>query len=388
MSLSRMTTVESGKFRFMGFRGDAFSSNGIGDGCGRSFHGTCPKNGKRTWSNSSRLKKSGQLLKFLTQPVPVKLDFHNLAPPTLLRWIKSAPDSSPGSPDVVVLIGHTKEHIDDASFEALLRLIRAGISTRSRYIRLRRKPLATQCERRSFLVTQQPCRRNQGMVWIENIRLQSGAMRLSIFGVLLSLTCLSAQAATIYVDGGLNRNCTGNYSVPRRDGTGKDGDAYRTVVEAANVAKPGDTVLIRAGVYHDSTDVQQNDVLWPKHSGTADKPITFRPFGNERVVLGDGAQGYPDSDQVKLSIARCVVTLKDVNYIVIENIDFKKVEGWVFARHCNHLIFRNCTFEEALRGAKGTARFIECSDCRFLDCSFLNYLLTSLYVGEVREDAG
>jgi hypothetical protein len=61
------------------------------------------------------------LLKFLWQPVPIKLDFHNVAPAKLLQWIKTAPATSAGNPDVVVLIGHTKEHINDAAFARLLR---------------------------------------------------------------------------------------------------------------------------------------------------------------------------------------------------------------------------------------------------------------------------
>ncbi|MGA2748446.1 MAG: hypothetical protein ABSG59_06690 [Verrucomicrobiota bacterium] len=62
-----------------------------------------------------------RLLQFLWQPVPIKLDFHNVSPATLLRWIRSAPPPPPGAPDVVVLIGHTKEHIDDHAFENLLK---------------------------------------------------------------------------------------------------------------------------------------------------------------------------------------------------------------------------------------------------------------------------
>ncbi len=60
------------------------------------------------------------LLKFLWQPVPIKLDFHNVSPARLLRWIKAAPASNAGNPDVVVLIGHTKEHMDNAAFARLL----------------------------------------------------------------------------------------------------------------------------------------------------------------------------------------------------------------------------------------------------------------------------
>ena len=59
--------------------------------------------------------------RFLWQPVPIKFDFHNVAPRKLARWIRCVPAPSDGSPDIVVLIGHSKEHINDAAFETLLR---------------------------------------------------------------------------------------------------------------------------------------------------------------------------------------------------------------------------------------------------------------------------
>lgn len=65
------------------------------------------------------------VLKFLAQPVPIKLDFHNQSPRTLLSWIKSAHAPANGGPDVVVLIGHTKEHTDDQAFEGFLALAKA-----------------------------------------------------------------------------------------------------------------------------------------------------------------------------------------------------------------------------------------------------------------------
>lgn len=64
-----------------------------------------------------------KLVRFLFQPVPIKLDFHNVAPAKLLAWIQAAPKPPAGLPDVVVLIGHTKEHVDDRPLARLLELI-------------------------------------------------------------------------------------------------------------------------------------------------------------------------------------------------------------------------------------------------------------------------
>ena len=71
-------------------------------------------------------KNPVKILKFLAQPIPIKLDFHNQPPHTLVNWIKSAPAALKGGLDVVVLIGHTKEHTDDAAFEKFLALAKAA----------------------------------------------------------------------------------------------------------------------------------------------------------------------------------------------------------------------------------------------------------------------
>ncbi len=43
-----------------------------------------------------------------------------------MSWIKSAPAAEKGGLDVVVLIGHTKEHTDDAAFDKFLALAKAA----------------------------------------------------------------------------------------------------------------------------------------------------------------------------------------------------------------------------------------------------------------------
>ncbi|MGV3772932.1 MAG: hypothetical protein ACO1QB_08525 [Verrucomicrobiales bacterium] len=63
------------------------------------------------------------LLKFLASPIPIKLDFHNLSPSTLLSMIRSAPRSKNGLPDIMVLIGHSKEHQNDEAFSRFLELV-------------------------------------------------------------------------------------------------------------------------------------------------------------------------------------------------------------------------------------------------------------------------
>ncbi|HEY2585578.1 MAG TPA: right-handed parallel beta-helix repeat-containing protein [Tepidisphaeraceae bacterium] len=54
----------------------------------------------------------------------------------------------------------------------------------------------------------------------------------------------------------------------------------QTIQAAANLAQPGDTVMIRGGTYH--------EMVTPANSGTAVAPITYQAYNNEPVVI-DGA---------------------------------------------------------------------------------------------------
>ncbi|MFC4619559.1 DUF1565 domain-containing protein [Camelliibacillus cellulosilyticus] len=56
---------------------------------------------------------------------------------------------------------------------------------------------------------------------------------------------------------------------------------FRTLSHAAKMAVAGTTVLIRAGTYKETLDV--------RHSGTSKKPITFRNYRNEKVVINGEA---------------------------------------------------------------------------------------------------
>jgi len=87
------------------------------------FSKNIPKAQKSDMVQKLGVKKNpASILKFLAQPIPIKLDFHNQPPQTLVQWSKSAPASPKGGLDVVVLIGHTKEHTDDVAFEKFLAL--------------------------------------------------------------------------------------------------------------------------------------------------------------------------------------------------------------------------------------------------------------------------
>jgi hypothetical protein len=60
-----------------------------------------------------------KLIKFLFQPVPIKLDMHNCSAMQLLSMIRqSRSNRKDRATSIAVMIGHTKEHIDNQSLEA------------------------------------------------------------------------------------------------------------------------------------------------------------------------------------------------------------------------------------------------------------------------------
>lgn len=85
------------------------------------FSGDIPKEKQREMMTQLGIGRTpASVLRFLVQRFPIKLDFHNMSSAQMLRWIRNASTAPPGDLDVLVLIGHSKEHRDDESFERFL----------------------------------------------------------------------------------------------------------------------------------------------------------------------------------------------------------------------------------------------------------------------------
>ena len=85
------------------------------------FSGHIPKDKQREMVKQLGMGNSpASVLRFLSQRIPIKLDFHNMSSAQMLRWIRQAPRSPEGDLDVIVLIGHSKEHRDDKEFKHFL----------------------------------------------------------------------------------------------------------------------------------------------------------------------------------------------------------------------------------------------------------------------------
>lgn len=80
---------------------------------------------------------------------------------------------------------------------------------------------------------------------------------------------------------------------------------YRTLKKAASIAKAGTTVYIRKGIY--------NEKLVVKHSGTKLKPIIFKPYKKEKVILSGKKLKNVEGDT-------SLVSIKNKNYITINGL--------------------------------------------------------------------
>jgi len=102
------------------------------------------------------------------------------------------------------------------------------------------------------------------------------------------------------------------------NGAGTIDNPFRTVARASTVAQPGDTVVIREGIY--------NEGLYPRNSGEAGAPIIYKSYDGEVVEMKLGTTGlsnggYDSRDNATMN-ASFGVYMYDKSYIVIENLRF------------------------------------------------------------------
>ncbi|NTU64446.1 MAG: right-handed parallel beta-helix repeat-containing protein, partial [Chloroflexi bacterium] len=150
-------------------------------------------------------------------------------------------------------------------------------------------------------------------------------------------SALSPTATTYYVDGQIAQASCNTYNVATRSCSRGTQTAYSTLTGAADVAQPGDVVLIRQGTY--------NQQLNPQHSGTAGSPITYRNYLSEVVVISG-------------SFSPASMILDQVSYITIEGL---RVEDsrWLEATDAHFNVIRSNVFlRTPASGTTGNLRFI------------------------------
>lgn len=99
--------------------------------------------------------------------------------------------------------------------------------------------------------------------------------------ILLAGVLTSVILAFVYDKTKANEEGSGDYLYVSPNGSdqneGTKEKPFRTLAHASEKAAAGTTVMIREGTYHETLEV--------KHSGTDGKPITFRNYENENVVI-------------------------------------------------------------------------------------------------------
>lgn len=101
---------------------------------------------------------------------------------------------------------------------------------------------------------------------------QSAVLQLTTTA--LALLIGTAQSKDIYVS-------------PTGSGSGSQTAPYGSIQSAVNAAVAGDNILLRAGTYKPTTNIQITK------SGSRTAPITLRSYQKEKVVIdGEGMPGY------------------------------------------------------------------------------------------------
>ncbi|RYP13087.1 hypothetical protein DL765_007036 [Monosporascus sp. GIB2] len=119
---------------------------------------------------------------------------------------------------------------------------------------------------------------------------------------------------------------------PRGTGSGSKVDPFGSIQSAADAAKAGDTIYLRAGTYVPTTNIQITK------SGTRTAPITLRPYGDEKATInGEGLPGTPYGVGQSLpNNERGILHIEGANYWKFHNLELINGPYGVYARDASH----------------------------------------------------
>ncbi|MFC1761429.1 right-handed parallel beta-helix repeat-containing protein [Planctomycetota bacterium] len=118
--------------------------------------------------------------------------------------------------------------------------------------------------------------------------------------LILLMSSQMTLAAVYYVDG----NVAGS-------GDGSESSPFNSIQEAADLMNPGDSCLIKAGIY--------SETISPIHSGTKENPIVFQPLSKKDVVVITGLDPIPsalwEKESEHIFKAKVTMELKHENQV-------------------------------------------------------------------------
>jgi len=159
----------------------------------------------------------------------------------------------------------------------------------------------------------------------------------------------AADGRTLYVDVQLAADSCTTYSATTRRCDGGTEAAYRDPDAASRAATPGDTVMIRGGVYARP--------FAPATSGRETAAITFRGHPGETVTFTQTAATDGPA-----------ITIRGRSYLTIQSIAVEDVHAWIGIEDSHHIVIRDSRFSRAgARGSKAGLKFVGSHDNKILN---------------------
>jgi len=126
-------------------------------------------------------------------------------------------------------------------------------------------------------------------------------------------------------------------------GTGTENEPFRGIAAADADARPGDLMLLHAGVYPGPVHFRK--------SGTAETPIVWRGAGDGETVI-EGPEG------------RRGVTATNLEYVMLEGVILRSAQVGMSLTNSSHVTVRRCHFQEVGSGisADGQQQHLFISD--------------------------
>lgn len=115
------------------------------------------------------------------------------------------------------------------------------------------------------------------------------------------------------------------------------GQPLRTVQRAVDLARAGDTILVRAGVYREAVVLSE--------SGEEGRPIVLKNYPGERPVFQPGPPGQaPPGQGIRLQ-ARAGYQ-RPIGWIVVEGLEIRHGHDGIKFYNAHHVVLRNCVIRD------------------------------------------